>query len=111
MRKGWLHEPGDRWAAPAALVGTLLLASAAVAAPPAVKPGTKPAAGPSGTEIVSIRVEPASLSLANKRDVRRVVVIGTTRAGTSMDLTPKASFQVAGGLAAVDAWLRDITGQ
>src|SRR5688500_13116419 len=70
-------------AAAAALVGAVT-APADAAAP-------RPAARRPADPVVSLRLEPKALSFADKRDARRVVVLGVTRAGSLLDLTPVAT--------------------
>jgi hypothetical protein len=87
------------------LWGVAALASLGVpahAAPKAQRPAAKPPAPNAqrlntrtpehlNTEtVVSLRLEPASLTLNDKRDVRRFVVTGITKSGYPVDLTPKA---------------------
>jgi hypothetical protein len=53
--------------------------------------------------IKSLRLEPASLTLKNSRDERRVLVLGQTEAGAVVDLTSQAKFQPASATVEVDA--------
>jgi hypothetical protein len=77
------------------VAGSLVSAGAAGAAP-AVKP-----AAPAGSPVVALKLEPASLAFASKRDLRRVLVTGVTKDGYAVDLTPSAVLKPAGGLVQV----------
>jgi hypothetical protein len=60
-------------------------------------------AGPpqAGTDaIASLELQPSALTFADRRDVRRVLVLGVTKAGQRVDLTPTARYQPLGGLVA-----------
>ena len=46
--------------------------------------------------IKSLLIEPASLTLKNGRDERRVLVLGKTESGTLIDLTSVAKLEVTG---------------
>ncbi len=78
--------------------GTALPAGAAPA--PKRAPAAKPAvrkADP-GRAVVRLQLLPATLTLANKRDIRRVLVTGITKSGGTVDLTGSAVFRPVGGL-------------
>src|SRR5262245_16387550 len=45
-----------------------------------------------GPKIVSLSIQPSSLVLDHARDSRRVVVLGVTEAGTTVDLSATAQF-------------------
>ena len=53
-------------------------------------------------QVVSISVQPASLTLEDARDARTVVVTGKTAAGYTVDLSPIASLKPQSGLVRVD---------
>jgi hypothetical protein len=63
--------------------------------------GTPPA--PPLPTIKSLRVEPATLSLKDGRDERRVLVLGITESGAKVDLTSKAQFKAESASVEVDA--------
>lgn len=82
------------------LSGALLAAPTAQAAVArkAAPPPPAPKAEQPGAQIVRVTVEPSSLTFQNGRDQRHLVVLGATRAGYSVDLTPTARFQPVAGL-------------
>ena len=73
----------------------LLLAplAAALAAPAFAAPAPKPAPAAAKAParpvdpVVSLKLEPASLSFADRRDTRRFLVLGVTKGGLQVDLT------------------------
>jgi hypothetical protein len=87
------------------IVGGTLLTGASSQAAPAKAAPVKPDAG--GTAIVSLQLQPASLSFDNKRDTRRVLVLGVRKDGYTVDLTSTAVLNPGGGLvqAAGDGYL------
>ncbi len=76
------------------VIGTAALVSASPGAFGAVP---KPAAS-DPEAVVSLKLEPSSLTFLNKRDGRRVVVSGIRRDGTAVDLTPVARYTLPTGL-------------
>lgn len=50
--------------------------------------------------LVRVQAVPSSLTLENRRDVRRVLVLGTTKSGATVDLTALAGVKSTGGLVA-----------
>jgi hypothetical protein len=81
----------------------LLLAplAAALAAPAVAAPAPKPAPAAAKAPakpvdpVVSLKLEPASLSFADRRDTRRFLVLGVTKGGLQVDLTDSAKIQAA----------------
>lgn len=63
----------------------------------------KPGAASAGSPIVALKLEPSSLSFANKRDQRKIVVTGITKAGFLVDLTPTAVLKPQGGLVKLES--------
>src|SRR5690349_21048410 len=57
------------------------------------KEGSTEPAAPPLPAIKALHVEPASLTLKNGRDERRVLVLGKTDSGTLIDLTSSAVFK------------------
>jgi len=76
---------------------SLLSVTALTALPAFAAPATKPVVASPNT-VVALKLLPASLSLAHRRDARRVLVLGTTKSGATVDLTEKAKFEFPGGL-------------
>lgn len=69
----------------------LVWSSLAPAAPSPVKPApTKASTAPSAPKIISIKVEPPSITLFGPRAEGRVVVTGKDAAGRTFDITPSA---------------------
>lgn len=66
-------------------LAAVALAGRAAAAPSPAKALPKPA-----DPVVSLQLQPAALSFADRRDVRRFLVLGVTRSGLQVDLTPTA---------------------
>jgi len=48
--------------------------------------------------VVGLRLQPASLTFAHRRDNRRVLVLGVTKSGRQVDLTDRARLEPEGGL-------------
>src|SRR6185503_18728214 len=75
------------------LVGLAGLIGAAARTDAAPKPAADPL-----KSITALQLQPASLSFANRDDVRRVLVLGMTKAGYAVDLTDLAVLQPQAGL-------------
>jgi len=89
-----------------AVLTTLVVASATVlstraAAPPTAKSVT-PAAPPLPA-VSALKVLPASLTLKDGRDERRVLVLGVTADGKTVDLTAEAKFKPASANVEIDS--------
>ena len=69
----------------ALILSTIMLVTSAVQAD-----DNQPA--PPAAKVVSLAVQPSGLTLEHARDLRRVVVLGATETGTTVDLTPVAKF-------------------
>ncbi len=72
------------------------------------KDKTAPAEATASTKLTqpsihSLKLEPASITLANGRDERRVLVIGETSSGQKLDLTSEAKFSAESAIVEVDA--------
>ncbi|HTE17318.1 MAG TPA: hypothetical protein VK689_02925, partial [Armatimonadota bacterium] len=79
------------------LLGIAAVAGMAVASPPADAAPAVSKASSGGSAIVAVKLQPATLTFANKRDVRRVLVLGVTKDGYQVDLTDKARLTPQGG--------------
>ncbi len=87
------------------LVMSVLLSCAGIL--PAIAAGDKPGEKvipppPSLPALRGIHLEPARLALADARDARKVLVLGDTLDGGTVDLTREAIFQLAGGIVSMD---------
>ena len=69
----------------------------------AKKEGSTEPAAPPVPAIKSLQIEPASLTLKNGRDERRVLVLGKTESGTLIDLTSAAALKSDTDAVEVDA--------
>jgi len=67
-----------------------------LAAEKAEKSGAAPPPAPPLPAIQSLRLEPASLTLRDARDERRVLVLGVIDGGKTVDLTAQATFKAEG---------------
>jgi hypothetical protein len=84
-----------------AIVGMVAIASSLHAGPSAAPSATTPV--PPLPTIRTLKLEPAELTIKDGRDYRRVVVLGRTESGQSVDLTSQASFKTASACVEVDA--------
>ena len=78
-------------------IRNLMLATLAGVGTGALAAPAPPAAN-SGSRIVSLRLEPARLSFSSRQDTRRVLVLGLTAGGDTVDLTLSAKLQPSGGV-------------
>lgn len=77
-------------------IGLVLTGSLATAEPAKTAPSTDaPVPSPALPAIRELRLEPASLTLQDGRDERRVLVLGVIEGGKFVDLTTEAKFKTA----------------
>jgi hypothetical protein len=86
-----------------ALVAVLSLLNLTSRATSGEEPAKSIPTPPPTPQIVAIQVEPAALTLADRRDARRVLVTGVTENGFRFDLTGQATFQPAADIIQVDS--------
>jgi len=84
--------------------GVMALALTLLAAPSAWAAAVKPSAPTTITPvIVALKLLPSSIVFSDNRDVRRVLVLGVTKSGETLDLTDTAKLQPVGGLVRAEA--------